>query len=135
MTGHPNQALYRFYDATGALLYVGITCDPGRRFKEHRDKPWWLEVANVRVEHHPHRLSASRAERFAILNERPRYNKTWNSGPAYEPTVDHEGERDIDAQTNGNAVPDALIAEAQAEIAECHRLGVGLGIKWPVRTP
>ncbi|MFD5616676.1 GIY-YIG nuclease family protein [Kitasatospora sp. NPDC127060] len=29
-------ALYRLFDASGALLYVGITTDPKARFKGHR---------------------------------------------------------------------------------------------------
>lgn len=41
-------ALYRFYDAAGALLYVGITIDPGSRWRSHaHDKPWWQQVAQI----------------------------------------------------------------------------------------
>ena len=47
-------ALYRFYATDGALLYVGITADPGTRWRAHsHDKPWWHEVANVTIEQHP----------------------------------------------------------------------------------
>jgi hypothetical protein len=39
--------LYRFYDASGRLLYVGIAGNPGRRFAQHgRDKSWWSQVAS-----------------------------------------------------------------------------------------
>jgi predicted GIY-YIG superfamily endonuclease len=74
------QALYRFFDAKGSLLYVGISLNPGARWKQHRaDKPWWTEVANVTVEHHPDRQSVMDAEREAIKRERPRYNRLHKS--------------------------------------------------------
>lgn len=38
-------ALYRLYDANGVLLYIGISGDPKRRFRQHaRTKHWWPEV-------------------------------------------------------------------------------------------
>ncbi len=73
-------ALYRFYDAAGSLLYIGLTVDPGTRWKTHRrEKPWWLDVANISIEHFPDRASVERAERVAIQTERPRYNSTHNT--------------------------------------------------------
>lgn len=76
-----HHALYRFYDQTGALLYVGITSDPGARWPKHRrDKPWWHDVATITVEVHPDRDTVLAAERTAIVNECPRYNIVHNSG-------------------------------------------------------
>lgn len=76
-------ALYRFFDATGALLYVGITNNPGRRWTEHQQrKTWWHEVARVDVEHHDGRAPALLAELAAIRAEHPRYNITGNAAPA-----------------------------------------------------
>jgi predicted GIY-YIG superfamily endonuclease len=73
-------ALYRFYDATGQLLYVGITNDPGRRFGQHADsKPWWHAVANIKIEVHPSRADVLSAEREAIVNERPLHNVIHNA--------------------------------------------------------
>lgn len=73
-------ALYRFYDRTGALLYVGLTADPGSRWKAHaRDKPWWLDVTDVRIEHFPDRKTVTEAERVAIQREKPRYNVVHNA--------------------------------------------------------
>ena len=43
--------LYRFFDASGNLLYVGITCNPSGRFSDHRTKNWWRDVANITLEH------------------------------------------------------------------------------------
>lgn len=67
--------LYRFFDATGHLLYIGITADLPTRLGDHNEKkPWWTEVASVTVEHYPDRPSVLQAEKAAIKAERPRYN-------------------------------------------------------------
>lgn len=67
--------LYRFYSATGQLLYVGITMNPPQRFKAHRDsKDWWPEVAGISIEHYASRTDLANAERRAIQVERPLHN-------------------------------------------------------------
>lgn len=74
------QALYRFYDADGELLYIGITSNPGARWKRHAgDKPWWTEVASTTIEHFGTREDVEVAERSAIRAERPKYNRQHNS--------------------------------------------------------
>jgi hypothetical protein len=84
-------ALYRFYATDGALLYVGITADPGTRWRAHsHDKPWWHEVANVTVEQHPDRTAVLEAERAAIVAEQPRYNVVHNRGQLTLPTPTEE---------------------------------------------
>ena len=75
--------LYRFYSSTDELLYVGLTCNPGRRFNEHRSvKEWWAEVARIALEQHPDFATLQAAERQAIELERPRYNVQMNNAPA-----------------------------------------------------
>lgn len=70
-----SHALYRFFDDHGALLYVGITNNPGRRWARHEtDRPWWHEVHHVELERHPDRGAVLDAERKAIREEKPRYN-------------------------------------------------------------
>lgn len=77
--GRRPHALYRFWDSSDVLLYVGITLNPGERWKQHRaDKPWWSEVAKVTVENHPDRAAVLDAERDAILAEGPKYNIVHN---------------------------------------------------------
>jgi predicted GIY-YIG superfamily endonuclease len=72
-------ALYRFYDRTDALLYVGITMDLPKRFRQHRKaKPWWLAVTRVEVEHFDTRGEALGAEKSAIKDECPLYNDQHN---------------------------------------------------------
>lgn len=67
--------LYRFLDAEGALLYVGITGRGVSRWAQHsKDQPWWLDVATVRVEHFDTLDELASAERAAIRSEDPRYN-------------------------------------------------------------
>lgn len=67
--------LYRMYDRSGALLYVGMTCDPHSRFRTHSaDRDWWLDVDTIRVENFSDRESLAEAERLAIRSEKPRYN-------------------------------------------------------------
>lgn len=77
MTG--THVLYRFYSATGQLLYVGITMSPPDRFKSHRDtKAWWAEVAGITVENYESRGDLEKAERRAIQVERPLHNVVHN---------------------------------------------------------
>ncbi len=71
--------LYRFYSATGQLLYVGITMNPPRRFKNHRDsKSWWDQVSGITVENYASRSELEQAERRAIQVERPLHNVVHN---------------------------------------------------------
>lgn len=78
LNGRPH-ALYRFYDRSDVLLYVGITVDPGARFKKHGgDKEWWTEVDRIGIEHYATRTEALEAERKAIKEEQPLHNVVHN---------------------------------------------------------
>ena len=67
--------LYRFYDDTGALLYVGISKHALRRLTEHQTgQPWWSEVARSTMEHFDTREEAAEAELVAIRTEGPLFN-------------------------------------------------------------
>jgi predicted GIY-YIG superfamily endonuclease len=67
--------LYRFYDSTGRLLYVGITSNPVARFRQHRqDKVWWSDVADIKMQHFGSRTDLEMAEKIAIRDERPLWN-------------------------------------------------------------
>lgn len=68
-------ALYRLYDETEELLYIGISHNPDLRFGQHsQTKPWWSDVAHREVEWHGTRTEAADAEKAAIESERPRWN-------------------------------------------------------------
>lgn len=74
-------ALYRFYDAVGQLLYVGITNNIPRRLGQHSDtKAWFHDTTNITVEHHATRTIALAAEKSAIQVEHPKYNLVHNHG-------------------------------------------------------
>lgn len=76
--------LYRLFDESDVLLYVGIAVDPGRRFVRHReDKAWWGEVANIALAVYPSRSEALAAEREAIKTEKPRHNVRHNGVPPH----------------------------------------------------
>ena len=71
--------LYRFFDGSGTLLYVGISCSALRRFLEHKnEKSWWPEIARSTLEHFDTRQQALDAEKAAIQKEKPKYNKVHN---------------------------------------------------------
>jgi hypothetical protein len=80
-------ALYRFFGAGGTLLYIGITADLPTRLHDHRDdKPWWLGVTNVTLEHYPSRDAVLEAERRAIVAERPLCNNHHNEAGRVKPS-------------------------------------------------
>lgn len=82
-------ALYRFFGANDELLYVGITCDLGRRMSRHaQDKPWWTEVRRTTVEHFDSRDAVLAAERSAVMSEAPAYNVRLRNGKPTTPPED-----------------------------------------------
>lgn len=68
-------ALYRFYDAHENLLYVGISNDPWRRWREHvYEKSWYPQVKHQSVTWYDTEDQARATETRAIRRERPRFN-------------------------------------------------------------
>ena len=68
-------ALYRHYDADGALLYVGATTDPDRRAGQHRRYSGWSDrIASTHVQWFDSREAALAAEARAIASENPAHN-------------------------------------------------------------
>lgn len=63
-------ALYRLYDESGTLLYIGYTGSPPRRFEQHaKTKSWWLDVAYEVLTWYASRKRAAEAEDAAIKSE------------------------------------------------------------------
>lgn len=70
-------SLYKHYDSTGKLLYVGIANNVIKRLGCHRhSSEWHDQIARIDVTHYPSRQSALNAEREAIKLENPPYNIT-----------------------------------------------------------
>lgn len=84
----PNRphVLYRFYDVTGSLLYVGITVSLWNRLPNHQaTKAWYGDIVTIKVEHFPDRDTARAAETEAIRAERPRHNVHHNGDTDRKP--------------------------------------------------
>lgn len=67
--------MYRFFDAQGRLLYVGVTVAGLARWTAHAStQPWWTDVASARIAHFQSVELALLAEVEAIRTEHPAYN-------------------------------------------------------------
>lgn len=75
MTLRKNVALYRHYDADGALLYVGASQSPFMRLTQHSStSPWRFMVAKIEIEWFEAKEEALKAEVEAIRSELPMFN-------------------------------------------------------------
>lgn len=75
VSGDVETALYRYFDVTGQLLYVGIAANPDERDKQHAKTSNWHRLAKHRsVTWLPSRDAARAAERASISNESPVFN-------------------------------------------------------------
>jgi predicted GIY-YIG superfamily endonuclease len=71
--------LYRHFDASGALLYIGISLSAVERLSAHnRTARWSAKITRVEIERFATRDEAVRAESSGIKDEKPRYNKQHN---------------------------------------------------------
>lgn len=67
--------LYRHYDKSGTLLYVGISLSTVARLAQHRDTAQWFDaITDIKIETFPTREDALAAERRAIASENPTCN-------------------------------------------------------------
>lgn len=72
-------ALYRLYDASDRLLYIGISNNPEARWARHRMyQTWWPQVARRDFSWLASREAAEAAEEEAIRLEAPVFNGTHN---------------------------------------------------------
>ena len=76
MTSPERTSVYRLYSAADQLLYVGIAKRFGSRWEQHaKAQPWWDQVDHQTVGWCASREDALLAEKRAIYEERPVYNK------------------------------------------------------------
>jgi predicted GIY-YIG superfamily endonuclease len=96
--GEQRTALYRFYDADEKLLYVGITNDPWRRWRQHvQEKPWYPQVKHQAVTWYDTRIAAEIAEHVAIRREHPRFNIAGAVRPVEVPVEEPASARPVTA--------------------------------------
>lgn len=70
--------LYRCYDEQDVLLYVGIAGNPMNRLCQHeKGSQWFDKLKNINVEPYPSRRLALEAEKEAIKEEKPLYNRRY----------------------------------------------------------
>jgi hypothetical protein len=76
--------LYRYFDKSGALLYVGITSTRHNRAVQHsKSSRWWRMAKTATLTHYPNRAKAEEAEHQAIVFEHPIYNRQQTLGPRW----------------------------------------------------
>jgi excinuclease UvrABC nuclease subunit len=69
------QALYRWFNDEGVLLYVGISSTLPSRVKQHsKASKWFDEASFMTIEWHENRGMVELAEKLAIKYEAPFYN-------------------------------------------------------------
>lgn len=68
--------VYRCFDASRRLIYVGCTTNLQNRMAQHTASSWWApQVAKVTAKVFPNGPVGRQAERVAIRDEVPRWNK------------------------------------------------------------
>ncbi len=84
-------ALYRHFNADGALLYVGISASLLARQASHMLRSHWSRhIATITIERFQTREAALEAEAAAIVAEKPRHNKA--GVPVVEDVIDNAAE-------------------------------------------
>lgn len=67
--------VYKHYSAENILLYVGIACNVHRRTNAHSCTAlWWPLVDLIIQKRYKSRAEANRAERLAVIREKPLFN-------------------------------------------------------------
>lgn len=73
-------ALYRHYDKSGTLLYIGISNSVLVRLSRHKHSSSWLEDAvRMDTEYFKDKPTAEREEALAIKREKPKFNIRYNN--------------------------------------------------------
>lgn len=89
-------ALYRHFDAQGALLYVGVSLNPFMRLRGHRLRSSWEQrISRISIEWFDTRKQALEAEFFAIRAEAPLHNIDMNGPMVHCRPLDQMPEHDL----------------------------------------
>lgn len=68
------QSLYRHYDSSGTLLYVGVSLSALVRLGQHEASHWFDSIARVEIQRFANRQEVLEAERVAVATENPLHN-------------------------------------------------------------
>ncbi|MBT2453314.1 hypothetical protein [Streptomyces sp. ISL-86] len=105
--------LYRYYDADRQPLYIGISSCFAVRLAQHRKtSPWWPLAEYVAISVYATPEAAAEAEKAALRNEKPRFNKQGVRGPAYARLHLHGDAEAAAAQLHAAADPEFVAALA-----------------------
>jgi hypothetical protein len=86
MNDHRVWTVYRYYDAAGRLLYIGVTGQGHWRTHEHRRAaPWWPSVVRAEFEHFTDGVVAFEHETALIARLAPLHNRADNPSPPTPP--------------------------------------------------
>lgn len=109
--------LYRHYDVDGNLLYVGVSADALDRYSGHKAKKseWIHLVSRIEITHYNTRSDALKAEKSAIVNERPPYNKAHHHDYR-RPNTDHKPNLKLEGWRKVNVWLDAASVEAAQKL-------------------
>lgn len=110
-----DRILYRFFDSSGALLYIGITETFGARLVAHEaTKPWFADVAAISIERHPSRSALAEAEAEAVRREQPLHNLVRFTGPtklrSFRIDADLYDAAQAEAAERGETVTSVIVA-------------------------
>ncbi len=73
-------SLYRIFDESNKLIYIGISDKLLDRVRSHtKKKDWSGQIHKITIEYFNTRLESEEAERLGIINEKPAYNIMHNA--------------------------------------------------------
>ena len=76
--------VYRIYDASGSLLYVGSSPNVRDRIYEHSTKAWWHEASRLETQEYSTEDEARAAEKAQIEADGPKYNLPLSGHPGLD---------------------------------------------------
>ena len=116
--------LYRHYDSSGALLYVGQTLNPLGRLAVHKTKSAWFSlIAKIEIQNFDTRELVIDAEKIAILTERPLHNK-YRPKPLVEITLQCDGDDPLKEITRVRQCLGAMNTRSREDFAKRAKCGV-----------
>lgn len=80
----PRTALYRHYNLSGELLYIGISANAMKRIEEHKKSHWVQNITRIEIQYFDERDDAKKAESLAIKSEFPLFNIAHKPPPISE---------------------------------------------------